>query len=117
MNPQCSEIVFFMCKITPINRQSVPVVGGGFYQRQHLAGTRVCGVHHRCTGMIVGCLLPLITDLIRCARQTGTTDLLGELKEQSTVSRYVRGLCARLKHEEHWSAHDLRRSMQTHAAD
>lgn len=62
-------------------------------------------------------VLPLITDLIRRARAAGSKHILGELKAQSAVSAYMRGIWKRLKHETPWSAHDLRRSMRTHAAE
>lgn len=61
-------------------------------------------------------IMPLITELVRRARAICSPYLLGELKAQDTVSQYMGTVCEKLKHER-WTAHDLRRSMRTHAAD
>ncbi|NJZ25211.1 site-specific integrase, partial [Escherichia coli] len=55
-------------------------------------------------------ILPFITQLVEQNRHTGL--LLGEVKQEASVSQYGRLVHRRLKHP-HWSLHDIRRTFTT----
>ncbi|EPP3091369.1 site-specific integrase, partial [Escherichia coli] len=55
-------------------------------------------------------ILPFVTQLVEQNRHTGL--LLGELKQEASVSQYGRFMHKKLNHP-HWSLHDIRRTFTT----
>lgn len=59
-------------------------------------------------------LKPFIKELVDQAEGNPSAYMLGELKRPEAVSQSGRTLWKRLGHKEHWTLHDLRRSLATH---